>query len=96
MSEKNQRIVVYIRAETLKQSIANDISSITLLTGLVWLNEITVQSSALSFLFGLVGIMFIINWSMSTSGGRNYISGNDPDDVANRVKEYLKSEVKGG
>ena len=93
MKEETSYKVVIVQAESWWQSLVNDIFSLLLLTGLVWVNELTLGSTTLNFLFGIFGFLFVVTWFLARSKTENrVIRGTDPDDIVEQVKARLKGE----
>lgn len=81
-------ITVIVRAETFGQSIANDCATVLILCGLVAVNEVTIASPTLNFLFGLLGFFFLLGWTLR-KGGTTTIRTTSPDEAVAFLKRQI-------
>lgn len=88
-SEKKTEINIIIYSNTWKQSLRNDLVTLSLLTGLVWVNEATLQSAFLNFLFGLIGLVGFFHFAKVYLDDRT-IRGTDPEEVLAKVRKKLE------
>jgi hypothetical protein len=82
-------ITIYVRYEPTWQSICNDVMGMAIIGGLVALNEVTIKSGALNFLFGFVGILWFISVMYSKAMNQR-VSGDDEEQVIAAVRERMR------
>jgi|SRR5882672_2603811 len=74
--------------ETWLKSVRNDVTTILLLTGLIWVNEATLYSAVLNFFFGIMGLGMLIGWGWSGLN-RDVIKGTDVEEIITKLRKRL-------
>lgn len=88
-TEDGGKITIYVRHETWGQSLANDATTILILCGCVAVNEVTLQSSVLNFLLGVLGVIAMFGWASTVMDGRR-IRGATVDEIVDKLRARLK------
>lgn len=90
-ADDKQEIHVHVETETLAQSIASDLSTVAILGGPILINELTIQSSALSFFYGIMLFFFVVARALKEAN-KNIIRGKTVDDVCAKLRVKLQQE----
>lgn len=88
-TESKPHIVCVITTETLWESIRKDISTVFILSAPIFLNHLTVQSTFLDF---VIGLMFIIySWgSIQNKETERVIRGKSFEEIAPKLKARIE------
>lgn len=87
--KKPAKIKLYVtQKETWPKSVLNDVTSILILTGLVWVNEATLHSAFLNFLFGIMGLGMLIGWVIGDYN-KDIIKGTDVEEIIVKLRKRL-------
>lgn len=85
-----KKVEIWIKYQTWKESLGQDITTLGLLTGLVWLNEATFASATLNFLFGLMGLLGVLTYASNVlSTNPNKINVSNAEEALEKVRKRL-------
>jgi len=82
-------IVIYVSKQTLGESILGDVASALTLGGPVLLNELTLQSTTLNFLFGAIALLVVFARAI-TLADKTRIRGKTADEIVAKVRKRLE------
>ena len=81
-------ITIYVSKQTLGKSIADDIATAITVGGPIVLNELTLQSTTLNFLFGFVSLLIILGRVIQMAN-QTRVRGTTTEEVIAKVQKRL-------